>query len=358
MKPLYKLLLILFLIPLTVSAGNKRGRYTKTKTVVKEFNVNANATLDIKNKFGNIDIITWNENKIVITVKITTNGNNEDRVKSRLEQINIDFSKSVNFVSAKTIIQKNYSSWRFWGRKNNVNIEINYTVKMPVTNNVVLTNDYGGISIDKLEGSSDINCDYGDLNIGELWSTNNLINIDYTSKSTIDFMKEGKINADYSTLYIEKTERTHLNADYSHISFGTVTVLDYNCDYGSLKINQCENLTGNSNYMHATIEKLIEKGVFDVDYGSLKINELAPHFKSIRAQTTYAHIKMGVTAKNAFNITVSLNYGNFRYNEGFSFHKEIIKNQSKYYEGRYNNGSDFSNISIKSNYGNITFFNN
>ena len=39
-------------------------------------------------------------------------------------------------------------------------------------------------------------------------------------------MKDGEINADYSTLNLEKSGRTTLNADYSHITFGLLTNLD------------------------------------------------------------------------------------------------------------------------------------
>jgi len=108
---------------------------------------------------------------------------------------------------------------------------------MPVTNSVNLNNDYGGIALDKLEGSAKINCDYGKITIGELLNPSNSINIDYTNKSTIEYMKNGDINADYSTLHIEKTGNVDLNADYSHISFGMVADLNYNCDYGDLKID-------------------------------------------------------------------------------------------------------------------------
>ncbi len=72
-------------------------------------------------------------------------------------------------------------------------MEINYTIKVPVTNSVNLENDYGAISLDKLEGQAKISCDYGQLRIGELWAENNSLNFDYTNKSTIAFMKSGKI---------------------------------------------------------------------------------------------------------------------------------------------------------------------
>ena len=356
MKTMYKILLIFILIPLTISATERKGKYTKNKVLTKEYSVNENATLNVSNKYGNIGIATWNENRIVIKVSITTNGDDEEKVAKRLEQIDVVFNGNATNVSAKTSIEKNSSSWNLWGKKNNVNMEINYLIQMPISNNVVLNNDYGAISLDKLEGSAEINCDYGKITIGELWNTNNSINIDYTNKSTIERLEGGAVNADYSTLHIDKANRIDLNADYSHMSFGMVAVLDYNCDYGSLKIGDSGNVIGNSDYMHTSVEKLRGTGDFDMDYGSLKIEELGKEFKNITIKSSYTNTKIGVHPDANFTLNATLNYGSLRYNNGFIMNKEIIKSSSKYYEGYYNSNNTTSNITIKSSYGTITFY--
>ncbi|WP_372746331.1 hypothetical protein [Lutibacter sp.] len=349
---------MIILLPITISAGIKDGKYTKNKVVKKDFSVLKDATLNVTNKYGNIDIVTWNENTISIVVSITTNGDDEEKVKEKLDAISIDFYGNSNNVSAKTIIEKVSNSWSFWGKNNNVSMEINYLIKMPITNNVNLINNYGGININKLEGTSKINCDYGKLNIGELLNPNNYIDIDYTNNSKIQYMKDGEINADYSSLHIEKSGRTKLNADYSHISFGMLVDLDFNCDYGDLKIENVGNIKGNSDYMHTTIGKLNGTADFIIDYGSLKISDLSSNFKLVKVQSSYTHIKLGLTPANAFNINASLSYGSIKGTNGFNFNKEISNTTTKYYEGYYNKPTSNSTISIKSSYGSVTFSNN
>lgn len=357
MNNIYKFLLVIFLIPLTINATERKGKYTKTKTLNKEYKVNDNATLNVDNKYGNIVISTWTNNTIEIEVTITTNGNDMDKVEKRLEQIDVEFEGSSNFVSAKTRIEKNTNSWKIWGRNNNVNMQIDYLIKMPITNNLELNNDYGAINIDKLEGRLNLNLDYGKLHIGELWNTENNINIDYTNKSTIDFMKDGYINADYSTLHIEKSGRTKLNADYSHISFGMVTNLDYKCDYGDLKIEDAGNITGNSDYMNTSIDNLRNRGNFDSDYGSIKIYKLGENLKELKVEASYVQVKLGVNNNNSFNIKASLSYGGFKYGDGFTFNKEITKSSSKYYEGFFGSANSNGNIIINTRYGSVTFMN-
>ena len=355
MKNTFKLLLILFLIPFTMMATGKKGKYSKNKIINKEFNVNKDATLKVENKYGNLEIVTWNENRIAIKVTITTSGNDEEKVQRKLEQINVEFDASSSNVSAKTIINK-ISSWKMWRNNNNVNMQINYLIKMPITNNVVLTNDYGAINLDKLEGTSTINCDYGSLNIGELRNSNNTINIDYTNNSFIDFMKDGKINADYSTLSVDRSDNTKLNADYSHITFGQVANLDYNCDYGDLKIEDSGNVRGVSDYMHNTIGKLHGTGDFNIEYGSLKIKEIRRNFKSLKVVSSYTQLKFRIEESASFNFSAQLSYSGLKYDDKkFTFTKQEKSFSQKKYEGYYNAANSGKMISIKSAYGSVTF---
>ena len=140
MKLQSKTLLFLFLLPALAFAtnGKLKGKYTKEKTVKKEFTVNSNAGLTVKNSYGNIDIVTWNENRTVIEVTIKTNGDNEEKVIERLKEINIEFSGNASLVTAETIFDNKKSGWSWWGsnNKNNVSVEVNYSIKLPINNTV------------------------------------------------------------------------------------------------------------------------------------------------------------------------------------------------------------------------------
>lgn len=61
-------------------------------------------------------------------------------------------------------------------------------------------------------------CDYGKMIIGELYAFHNILNFDYTSNSSIEYIKGGTITADYSGFEIEKAGEIELNADYTSAS--------------------------------------------------------------------------------------------------------------------------------------------
>ena len=353
-----KLIIALLIIPSIGYATDKgKGKYEKSKTIKKEYVVNSDALLRINNRYGNIDITSWDKNEVVIEVKVTVSGNNEEKVIKRLSMIDVEFDASQNEVSAKTVIEKSSSSWSWsWGKKSNVHYQINYTIKMPVTNNARLNNDYGNIYLNELKGDASINCDYGKISIGDLYSTNNKINIDYCSSSTVGLMNGGSINADYSKFTVEEAGDIRLNADYTTSVFEKLNDINYNCDYGSLKVNNASSVVGDGDYLTTRLGVISKKVAITSDYGSLRIEDLKEGFDSVTINGDYCGIKIG-TPDAPFNFVLKLSYGSFkRGDNGYDFMKQIVKSSSKYYEGYYKSKNSNSTITVDSDYGSVTFY--
>ena len=354
---IHKMLFILLMIPVMSFATDKeKGKYKKSKSIKKEYTVNSDALLRINNRYGNVDVTSWDKNQVVIEVKITVSGNNEEKVIKRLGLIDVKFDASRGEVYAKTVIDKNSSSWSWWGKKSGVHYQIDYKVKVPVTNSARLNNDYGNIYLNELKGDASINCDYGKIIIGDLYSTNNKINIDYCSSSTIAKMNGGSINADYSKFTVEEAGDIRLNADYTTSVFESLKNLNYNCDYGSLKANRARSIVGDGDYLTTRLGQITKKVAITSDYGSIRIEDLKEGFDSVTINGDYCGIKIG-TPDAPFNFVLKLSYGSFkRGDSGYDFIKQIVKSSSKYYEGTYKNGSSKSRITIDSEYGSVTFY--
>jgi hypothetical protein len=352
---LYKTVLTFLLVPAFIFANNGQwsGKYTKEKKLHKEYEVSASATVKIDNSYGNIDIVTWNENRVVIDVTITTNGNNEDKVIKKLNEIDVIFDNSPNLVSAITKFDNNRSWWN-WGR-NNVNMKINYVIKMPISNNVDLDNDYGSINLDKLEGRAKINCDYGKITTKELMANNNEISFDYTNNSYFEYIKSGRIDADYSGYTVAKTNDLSINADYTKSNIEIAEDVSYDCDYGSLTIGKANNVKGNGDYLTLRLGDIYKNVSIDADYGSLKIDNMTANAGDIDISSDYMKITIGFSEGYHFNFDITLSYGSLRDSDGFEFLKRKEKSTSKYYSGFYGSSNSGNTINIDSDYGSVSF---
>ncbi len=355
MKLFNKISLIIFLIPLAIAASDLK-KHEKTKTISKKFNVKSNATLYIKNKYGAVNVTTWDKNTIEIEVKIIVKGGNIEKVNEKLNTIHIDFEANESLVEARTRIENTKSSWSWWGNNSkNISYKINYYIKMPITNNADLNNKYGSIDIDVLEGKANIDCDYGSIQVEKLLNKENSINLDYCGNSTINFLKSGNINADYSKIAINNSEELKINADYTTVKIGKTKKINFNCDYGSVAINDVESVNGKLDYAGISIGTVRTDLNINVDYGSLKIKDLVKGFNKVYVDASYTGIKIGTSAKNDFTFLIDLSYASFKYPDNYvQTTKSIKKGSKKYYEGSFGNENSNSKIQINSNYGGVS----
>lgn len=359
--PLKPLLAILFMVPLIAVADNNlpRGKYTKEKTIKKEFSVNPDALLKVKNSYGNLTITSWTEDRVLIEVHIKTTGDKEDRVQRKLDDITVDFEATNAIVSATTNFSSSKNSWSWgWGSSNNVNMQVNYTIKVPIKNNLNLSNDYGAIVLDRIDGHAKISCDYGRLEIGELHGRNNQLSFDYTSRSSIGYINSGTINADYSGFTIERAGNLTIVADYTNSKVNQMEDLTYTSDYGKLEIGSSRNVQGNGDYINVTLGNV--HGNLDIrsSYGTLKVGELAPDAGNIRIRTNYTGIRLGYSPDYHFNFEIQAEYAGVSGMGDLEIAVSREKSTEKYYKGHYGNRESGKMVHINSDYGGISLTKN
>ncbi len=354
---IYKTLLVLLLIPTALLADPEkfRGKHTKEKNIEKEFSVNEDALITIKNRYGNINATSWNQDKVHIEINIIVNGDDEDIVMERLNGINIIFENTANIVTAITRFENDHQSW--WNKvkcnwtSSKVNMEINYTIKLPVTNNIDFNNDYGSINLDRISGDTTIHCDYGQVILGELLGKNNILHFDYSHNSSIAYMRKGKINADYSDFVLNDVEALILNADYTGSKIKKIGQLEFNCDYGSLQIDKATYIKGNGNYLDTKIGNVSSKIDISSDYGAIVIKKLNKSIASVNINTNYTGVQIGYDPSCNFDCIIKTSYGGITTDiETLQKNKEIT---SKRYEGYYGTDTTSNTIAISTSYGNV-----
>lgn len=353
--------LALALTPFALGANTDKmgGRYTKEKTIKKEFNVNPDALFKVKNSYGNLNITSWNEDRVVIEVHIKTNGNNEDKVQNRLNEIDVDFENSASLVSARTLFGDRNNNWGWkWGKRNNVSVEVNYTIKIPVKNSVNLNNDYGNIYLNRVDGHAKINCDYGKIDIGELRGRNNELRFDYTSRSTFEYINSGEIIADYSGFTIEKAGDLTVKADYTNAVINKMENLDYSSDYGSIEVNNVNNVNGNGDYIGVKLGTVHGNVTINSDYGSLKISEMAADAGDMNIKTDYTGIKIGYNPEYYFDFEISTEYAGVSGRDAFEINVSKEKSNQKYFRGYHGKENSGNTVYITSDYGGVTFYKN
>jgi hypothetical protein len=326
----------------------------KKKTFRKEFNVGNQNQLTLNNQYGDIHITTWNENSISIEVIVTASSSDEKAADRKLEDINITFTQGTQTVQAVTDISD--SNWSFF-KKNNVQFKINYYVKMPIQNHLIVTNAYGFINLSTLEGSSKITCEYGGISIENLKNDDNVIQLEYCNNSKIQNIHNAKITSDYSNLTIGSVDNLTLNADYGHTVIDAVGGLNFRADYGDLKINNANVIVGQNDYLNLSIGKINKKLNLNCDYGTLKINKVDPNFEWIEINAEYVNLDIKLDANPNFSFDIQNDYGDIKFNKLTpTFTYKEVDGSEKNYKGTVGSKGT-STIKIRLEYGNLEFRN-
>ncbi|KRD57570.1 hypothetical protein ASE40_14465 [Flavobacterium sp. Root935] len=352
MKKHYNVLILFILIPF-LGFSNDDTFITKQKNIKKTYIVNSNAGIDIDNKYGNITVSTWNEDKIDLDITIKVNGPNENWVNERLNSIDVEISALKSLVSAVT----NLGNSSLKSKGSNNSFEINYVIKIPKNGSVKLVNKYGNISALSLEANTDINCKYGKVTLDKLNGSNNQIEIAYCQNSSINFIKTGSINARYSGLKINDSGNLNLNANYTDVNLNEAQNIKYQCNYGTFKFQKINSLNGSGNYLTLIIGEVSSNFSFDTNYSKINIGTLNEKAGNVNINSGYTDIAIGYAPNYAFDFDVSARYSNIKHDNSLDISVSETKSNSKRISGFYRKKGQ-NKININSNYGNISLIKN
>lgn len=343
----YNILLLLLMLPCIALASNGvKGKYTKEKKISKVYLVNNNCGLNINNKFGNIYVTTWDEDKTSIDVTITVSGNNEEKVNKKLASILVDINATKSLVSANTSIDNSIGG-------NNMSFEINYTVKIPKKGAIVLNNEYGAIITGKIYGKAKIDCQYGDVNIDELNADGNSVMLQYSNASRINYMRSGTVNVQYSTFKLGKAGTLKLQGQYTGMNIDEVQDLTYKTEYGDLQVKKTGKVSGTGEYSALRFGQVSGSFNATCNYGDVKIATLDRSVKNVAITASYTNVSVKYNEDYAFDFEFHTEYGNVSGTGSFKFTEKSVKDTSASYKG-YNKTSGANRMYISTEYGNIT----
>lgn len=296
----------------------------RVKNYSKSYSVNSNDKLALDNKYGRVNINTWNKNEIKVDVQIKASASDDETARKLIEAISVSDSKDGNTVSFRTNFGNGNSS--IWNLFNNMNdrhrAEVNYTVYMPSTMSLDLRNRYGSTSLPDLSGRVTINNAYGSLVARALTNSSN-----------------------------------EFNFHYCEVNIEEVKGCDLNLSYGSLKLGTVGRLEANVNYAPIDIEKLNNSGTINAKYGGgVKIGEISKTLKNLDIDTKYSSVNIGLKGDESFDFDVTVKYGSFNFDDnrlkitGKSPDDSRGYHPTKNYKGYAGNSNSNNRISINTTY--------
>ncbi len=355
------LLYFLFCLGINIKGKtpNSAPNYTETKSYTWTYKVLETALFEIENKYGDVNITTWDQNQIEIKATVTFGHWDKKIAKEKIKCIQIKTSNTPSYVSATTEFACNVSVKGNYKKSNEdqLGVKVNYEVKIPSYGNLIARNKYGNIILGTLGGNTNINLKYGALVANILKSNSNILDLSYSAGTRIQLANNLSIeDADYSSITIENAKTVIFNTDYTDIKMNKVEqILSSNMDYGNLEINEINCLTFSANYSNLKINLLHECLNLDIDYGSYEINQTNDQFDKIKVDARYSDGKLKINPNASFKAYTQNKYSKTTLSSNIKAKTENSTHTSQQIYAEYNpSGCLCSIIDIESRYGNIT----
>ena len=348
-KPGMFFLISLFLISCNLSAQEV------TKEFHKEYTAGTKS-LEISNRYGDVVIESWNKDQIVIDVKVTVDMSNKEKAQRYLDLIDVQFSEGSDVISAKTVIDDNFS---FTGWGDSRKFSIDYNIKMPVNTDLTLINKYGNTDIDELHGLMDLDIKYGNITAGKLTRGNtkplSSLTLAY-GKGTIEETGWLDLTERYvGRMEIAKSQAILLNSRYSKLILGESSSIVGECKYDNIRIETIKNLVLENGYTEVNIGELTNKLTCNGSYGSFSIDRIPAGFESIDVETRYTGVRLGIEEGANYKLNAKVSYGGLKYNDdNFRNQRRIVENNSHEVAGTFGNEENpSSRVKILASYGNV-----
>ena len=325
-----------------------------TKSLHKEFDVNQNSVLVLKNKYGKIDVQNWDKNLVVIDVKIRVEHPNKETAQKLLDYLNVEFSESGKEIKAVTVINERFSKGNKWG--NNKEFSIDYTVKMPKSLDIKLSNKYGDTFIDELTGHAAIEIKYGNLQANKILRDDtkplSFVILGY-SKGIIEQVNWLKVIMKYSKLEIETSRAMVVESKYSKLYVDEASSIVAESKYDTYRIGKTDNFVITGSYSDYKLDYVGKKLYLETKYTGTTVEKMPTTFEKIDIQNGYGGVKLGIASGASYYLKGEARYANISFPSGGKMNR-IQGNTSSSYEGTVGSDSDpKAKVTIKTSYGSV-----
>lgn len=319
----------IWLIPTSVLA-----QFTETKELRKEFKVSPDTRIEISNKYGNIELNTWESDSVIIKIKIKVEEKKLSKLEKAIDEIDFDFTNNQHFLIVKTIvglnksaIGKEISKFKESVFQSGGNIKIDYTIWLPAKNELKVENKFGNIYAGDFEGDVEIYLSNGNLKSHNF--TGDLkLNLSFAD-ATINTINSGILDCHFSNLYIKKAKSLQVESKSSTFEILEIEDLDVNSRRDKYKIREIEIIKARGSFSNFRIDKLTDRLDLRVEYGDVDIDKMAADFSSIFIESKSTDINLYFDKESEFGFEITHTKTDLHFCREIEIKEKLIVNEKE-----------------------------
>jgi hypothetical protein len=347
MKALRKFLPIIALIFIFVPR-HAAAHDEYTKVIKKEYTVNPNAQVLLDNKFGQIHCNNWDKNLVSIEVKVTVTASSLEKAEKMLNLVNITSEGTPANVQVRTMFDKD-------GFSGNSKVSVDYTVNMPASVNLSLTNKFGDVFLNELSGKGNLNISYGNMEVNKLLNSDNVIDIKF-GKGNFQYITGAMVSLKYSEMKVDYAGSLFLDSKFSDFEGSKIISLSLGCEGGNIDVENTSAITGKSKFSDINLGHLETKIDLDIQYGDCDVSGVGPDFTLVSLRNKYGDVTVNLPEGASYSLDADLKFCDLDFPDNkATFTQKITTNTSKSYRATVGSKSNpEAKVIVRSEYGNVS----
>jgi hypothetical protein len=295
----------LFLIGQTANA-----QFTESREFTKRFRIQPETRIDITNKYGRIELNTWEKDSVVIRFRMEINAKKPDKLGKMLNELDFDISNSQHYLIVKTQIDQNRSQiesellkFKETILQTNGSIRIDLEVWLPDDHELRLENKFGDIVMGDFQGETQIVLSNGKLKCGELPKRATL-NLSFTD-ATINNLANARIISNYSDINLRNSGILRLETKSSTLEILNSADLSIDSRRDKYRIRLADKIDAYGNFSHFMVSELKNKASMRLSYGSLDIEKILTDFSNIYVESRSTNLNLYFNPEAKFNFQIT-----------------------------------------------------
>ena len=345
----------------TLRANGPKQEFTRN--INREFGTTADGMTALYNKYGAVNVKTWQNNSVKIDITIVVNAGSQREADKIFDRIKVNFANAAGYVKAETMIEQS-NGW--WPEGKSCDFKINYDISMPIGNQLDLKNRYGNSYVSKLNGKLTAEIKYGDLR-AEAISNDADLNLGYGkayiakvnhlygqvsySELTVTDAEEVQLDTKYSELKSDRIHTLRLTSKYDDFELGTVDELRLQTKYANLRVKNAGSAYVTAQYTDVNLANLTVTADTDLSYGSLKIGSVDRNFSEVNVVGKYTDVQVSAERSVQYRFNLQSQNADLKAPTGAMVKHSNDSGKSKSMEGYVGDANAKGQINAKLQYG-------
>lgn len=283
-----------------------------SKTITEQYTVSSGDNIEIKNKYGQIIVNTWDENLVQVEVKVTAYGKNKAAAEKILNRVKFDFNQVSSYVILETVLDR--KSGLFKDLLNDIGdysktllskdrLDVDYELYIPEGAGLKIENKFGDVFLGDLKNRCEVTISNGNLKADDLSGYVDIgISFGNAYFSTIN---DGDLELKVADVEIEEANALNISSSSSEIAIHKVIKGRINSRNDKFKITQIAHFSGKSSFSKIEVGKLLNLTDLDMNYGLLAVSEINDDFTKIQLTGKSTDFNLSFDSQSYFNASLT-----------------------------------------------------